>query len=96
MLRIEGIVRRGRKVTVTVDGREIEAHEGETLASALLASGIRTLRASPTGEGRGMFCAIGICQECVVELDGATVAACQLAVRDGMQIRLRTFTDDQH
>ena len=95
-MRIEGVVNRGRKIKITADGKEVEAHEGETVAAALLASGIKTLRASPTGQSRGMFCAIGVCQECVVELDGATVAACQTPIRDGMRIRLRTFTDNEH
>lgn len=95
-MRIEGFVRRGAKVTIAVDGKDIEAYEGETIASALLASGIRLLRSSPTGGSRGMFCAIGICQECVVEVDGMTVAACRLPVRDRMRIDLRRFTDDEH
>jgi predicted molibdopterin-dependent oxidoreductase YjgC len=95
-MRIQGIVQRGRRVTIAVDGRDIEAYEGETVASALLANGIRSLRSSAKGESRGMFCAIGICQECVVEIDGMTVAACRLPVRDRMQIQLRRFTDEEH
>ena len=95
-MRIEGIVRRGRKVTVTVDGITVDAFEGESVAAALLAHGIKSLRSSPAGNSRGLFCAIGVCQECVVELDGTTVAACQTPVRDGMQVRLRRFTDDEH
>ncbi len=95
-MRIEGAVLRGRRITFTVDGTAVEAFEGESVASALLAHGIKALRSSPAGGSRGMFCAIGICQECAVELDGTTVAACQTAVRDGMHVQLRRFTDDEH
>ena len=95
-MRIEGVVLRGRKVTVTVDGVAIDAFEGESVAAALLAHGLKALRSSPTGENRGMFCAIGICQECVVEVEGSTIAACQTPVRDGMEIHLRRFTDSEH
>ena len=40
--RIEGS--RGTPITFNFDGQSIEAFEGETIAAALLASGVRTLR----------------------------------------------------
>lgn len=79
---------RGAAVTLSVDGREIVAHEGESVAAALLAAGIRLLRRGPAGGARGLFCAMGVCQECVIEIDGATQPACQAPVSAGMRIRL--------
>jgi predicted molibdopterin-dependent oxidoreductase YjgC len=86
-LRIAGIAR-GAPVTITVDGRAVRAFEGESVATALLAAGIRRLRSGPGGGPRGMFCGMGVCQECVVEVDGATVPSCQARVAEGLSIRL--------
>jgi aerobic-type carbon monoxide dehydrogenase small subunit (CoxS/CutS family) len=54
----------------------------------LWAAGIRRLRGSPGGAPRGLFCGMGVCQECVVEVEGATLPACQTRVADGMVVRL--------
>jgi len=80
---------RGPAVTILVDGKAVSAHAGESLAAALLAYGIRQLRQSPrAGTPRGAFCFMGVCQECVVEVDGATAQACQVAVSAGTAVRL--------
>jgi predicted molibdopterin-dependent oxidoreductase YjgC len=86
-LRIAGVVR-GAAVTIQVDGRAVPAFAGESIATALWASGIRRLRSSPGGAPRGLFCGMGVCQECVVEVDGATMPACQTRVADGLVVRL--------
>lgn len=73
-----------------MDGRAVPAHSGEMLAAALFAAGLRELRSSPrAGGARGMFCLMGVCQECLVRIDGTAVLACQVAVRAGMSISLR-------
>ena len=69
---------RGRNVAVelteevrfTFDGRPIAAHRGDTIAAALLRAGLRRLRAAPVDGGpRGMFCCMGLCQDCAVLVD---------------------------
>ncbi|MBI1777842.1 MAG: (2Fe-2S)-binding protein [Proteobacteria bacterium] len=88
-LRIEGASRRSSPVTITVDGQPVAAFAGESVAAALLAAGIYRLRSSPLAASpRGMFCWIGICQECVVAIEGRTVPACQEPVREGLEIVL--------
>ena len=80
-------VERSIRVEIRVDGRRISAFAGESLAVALAAEGILHLRASPrAGTPRGMFCMMGVCQECVVRVDGRAVNACQEPVRDGMTV----------
>ena len=70
-------VDRGKPVTLVFDGREVPAYEGETIGMALWAAGIRGVRASSRdAEPRGMFCAMGICYDCLVDLDGRPVRAC--------------------
>lgn len=79
---------RGAAIEFRFDGRTITAYEGENIACALFAAGIRTLRDSPrTESARGMFCLMGSCQECVVSVDGRRVPACQEAARPGLDVR---------
>lgn len=94
-LRLSG-VRRGEPVRLTCDGETVESYEGETVASALLASGRRKLRTSPRrGEPRGLFCNMGVCFDCVMTIDGqAGQRACMTPVRDGMTVE--TYASDFH
>jgi predicted molibdopterin-dependent oxidoreductase YjgC len=81
-------LRRGRGVTFSFDGASIDAFEGETIGTALLAGGTRALRVTRVaGAPRGMFCAIGACHDCLVTLDGAgPVRACLTPVTEGAQV----------
>jgi predicted molibdopterin-dependent oxidoreductase YjgC len=81
-------VERGRALEITVDGAAITAHEGESIAAALLASGRRATRwTERAGAPRGYFCGMGVCQDCLVTVDGApNVRACTTPVRDGQRI----------
>ena len=80
---------RGGQVQFLFDGETITAHEGESIAAALLASRRRTLRyTSRRGEPRGVFCNMGICFDCLVEIDGRpNQRACQTPVTEGIEVR---------
>jgi len=85
--RIEGALARPRPVEIHVDGMPVAACAGETIVAALLVSGRRALRRSPRlDRPRGAFCMMGVCQECLVRVDGRPVPACQTPVRAGMRI----------
>jgi len=47
-------------------------------------------RATPvTGRPRTPYCLMGVCFDCLMEIDGkANQRACQIIVEDGMRIRL--------
>ena len=79
-------------IELHVDGRPIEAHEGDTLAIALLSAGVAAFRHTPvSGEPRAPLCLMGVCFDCLVEVDGApNVQSCMVEVREGMQVRLLT------
>lgn len=81
-------IQRGRPLSFTFDGLPIEAYEGETIAAALLGSGRRALRVTDRrGEVRGLFCNMGVCFECLVDVDGRTnQRACQHPVSEGMRV----------
>jgi len=62
---------------LTLDGKRVAVRPGDTIAAALLRQGIVALRHSRTGEARGVFCGIGICNECLVTVNGRpNVRAC--------------------
>ena len=75
-------------VTIIVDGRKIEAREGEMIAAALTAAGIRAFRKTPVyHKPRGVFCAVGRCTDCAMIVNGVpNVRTCVTKVRDGMVI----------
>lgn len=77
-----------KKVSFTFNNKIIESYEGETIAAALLANGIRTLRYhEETGSPRGIYCNIGHCYECRVTVDGENgVRSCLTLVNDGSHV----------
>ena len=89
--RITQGVSRGRPITITVDGIRVECFAGETLAAAMLAADHAIFRVDTRGQGRGMFCNMGVCSECLVTLvaSGRRLRACLIEARDGMEITTR-------
>ncbi len=79
---------RGRALSILVDGQQLAAYVGESIAAALVASGRRFTRwTARTGEPRGYFCGMGVCQDCLVTVDGLpNVRACVTPVRDGLRV----------
>ena len=73
-------------IELVVDGAPLRAPAGQSLAAALIASGRSVLRSSPGGSPRGVYCGIGVCQECRVVVDGAVVRACVTPVVAGMSV----------
>jgi aerobic-type carbon monoxide dehydrogenase small subunit (CoxS/CutS family) len=86
--RIDAGVTRGTPFRFTVDGEPVEAYPGETIATALLATGRRTARRTAhQGTPRGVFCAIGVCHDCRMIVDGAAnVRTCLVPARAGMVV----------
>ncbi|MGH6653606.1 MAG: (2Fe-2S)-binding protein [Actinocrinis sp.] len=71
--------------TLSVDGREIEALFGHTIAAALWREGIVSWRRTRVDdEPRGVFCGIGVCFDCLVTVNGRpNQRACITAARPG-------------
>jgi predicted molibdopterin-dependent oxidoreductase YjgC len=78
-------------VTIVVDGTPVAARAGDSVAAALLASGVRAFRATAiSGAPRGPFCMMGACFDCVVTVDGQrNVQGCLTRVIDGMRVETR-------
>ncbi len=77
-----------RSVPIIVDGKTILAREGEMIAAALLAAGIRVNRyTQKRKEPRGLFCGIGQCTDCVMVVNGVpNVKTCVTPVAENMVI----------
>ena len=76
-----------KPVPFTWQGRRLEALEGETMASALFAAGVRVFgHHAKDGAAQGLFCANGQCAQCLVIADGIPVKACMELVRPGVDL----------
>lgn len=77
-----------KKVTLIFEHRELSAFEGDSLAAALLASGLTACRTTPlSGSPRAPYCMTGVCFECLMNVEGIpNVQACQVPVHDGMKV----------
>ncbi|MFQ6096995.1 MAG: (2Fe-2S)-binding protein, partial [Armatimonadota bacterium] len=86
-----------RTVTIFVNGRPIRAREGEPIAAAMLANGLRLHRFSEKrGQPRGVFCARGQCTDCAMTVNGrSNVRTCVTPVREGMQVATGGARDER-
>lgn len=77
-------------------GQPLTAQDGDTIASALLAAGIRSTRQSPvSGSPRAPFCMMGSCFECMVEVDEQIIQACMEPVTEGLNVKAPLLEDLQ-
>lgn len=66
---------------------EFPAKKDELLLFSLMKNDIYT-QGKAHGRSRGGFCGMGVCQECLIELEnGETALACQTLVDKDMEIR---------
>lgn len=72
-------------LTVTIEGTKVQGIRGQTLAGVLLASGRLSWRTTSSGgRPRGVFCGIGVCFDCIAEVNGVRdVRLCQRRAVDG-------------
>lgn len=74
-------------ISFVFEGREIHCRSEVSVAAALADAGEFGLRASGDGDLRGVFCGMGVCQECRVSIDGEHgKRACMTSAKSGMQI----------
>ncbi len=78
----------GEPIPFTFDGQPLTGREGDTIASALQAAGVKVLGYHfKTGRPRGYYCAIGNCSSCLMIVDGrSNVRTCTEALRAGMVV----------
>ncbi|WP_302718480.1 formate dehydrogenase subunit alpha [uncultured Senegalimassilia sp.] len=81
-------------LNITIDGRSLEAHEGQTILEVAREAGIHI----PTLCYLAERSAIGSCRVCVVDVEGqaAPVPACTTPVVDGMQVQTDSERVQKH
>jgi len=75
-------------VTIFIDGAEVAAEAGESLATVLLRQPQPWTRTTPvSGSRRAPYCLMGVCFDCLAEVDGvASVQTCLTPVKAGMRV----------
>jgi hypothetical protein len=75
-------------VAFTFDGHRVIGRQGEPIAAALLAAGVRVFRTMPrSGEARGGWCMVGRCVDCLVVVNGLpNVRACITPVSPDLKV----------
>ena len=83
-------------VTIYMEDAPVAATEGASVAAALLAAGFAATRTTALAhEPRGPHCLMGVCCECLVEIDGvANQQSCLIPVREGMRVRRQQGAPD--
>jgi sarcosine oxidase subunit alpha len=95
--RIAANVSRPPAVTIYINGKEVSAYEGETLATALIAAGQLAMSSDDSLHAkasrlRAPFCNMGVCFDCMIEIAEAAdqpslrARACLTPVRAGLHI----------
>jgi predicted molibdopterin-dependent oxidoreductase YjgC len=80
--------KRGKLLHFTFNGEQMTGYEGESVAAALHAAGVKALGESIfLHRPRGFYCAIGNCSSCLMVVDGVpNVKTCVTELREGMAV----------
>ncbi len=80
---------RAATVPVTVEGIDMRVPEGISAAAVMLLAGLGSTRVTPvTGAPRAPYCLMGVCFDCLAEIDGQpNRQSCMVTVAPGMAIR---------
>lgn len=74
--------------TITLEGEQLQVPAGESVLASVMAAGVGHNRTSPiSGAKRAGYCQMGVCFECLMEIDGIpNQQACAIPVCDGMVV----------
>jgi predicted molibdopterin-dependent oxidoreductase YjgC len=78
--------------SVFIDGKEVSARSGDTVAAVLLRTPPHNARLTPVNElPRAPFCMMGVCFDCIATVNGqSSVQTCLIAAEAGMRIERPT------
>jgi sarcosine oxidase, subunit alpha len=80
-----------KKLSFCFQNKNLLGEEGDTIASALHAAGVRTLTTSLTYKSpRGFFCGIGKCSSCLMRVNGIpNVRTCIAPLQEGIRVEMQ-------
>ncbi len=83
-------INRGQPFEIEVDGKLIDAYQGETVATAMLAAGIRSFCEDEYGHSPSrLYCNMGVCQQCLITVDRQpNCQACKTLAQPGMKVEI--------
>jgi sarcosine oxidase subunit alpha len=89
--RMNNAITNSKTVRLTIEGKEISAIQGDSVAAAMLVSGFACTRIThEEGKRRAPYCMMGICFDCMVEINGIpNQRACQILVQEGMRVNIQ-------
>jgi len=81
-------------VTISINGKAVRVAEGTSVWAAMALDGQDVTRLSPVSrKPRSAYCAMGVCFECLVEVDGMpNRQACLLEAAEGMKVLSQRIT----
>jgi hypothetical protein len=76
-------------IPVEVEGRTVLVPPGASAAAAVCLAGLPSIRETAvTGAPRAPYCMMGVCFDCLAEIDGVpNMQSCMVPARAGMRIR---------
>ena len=85
----EEVIDRSKTLRFEFNGKVFSAHPGDTIGSALAASGVKVMsRSFKYHRPRGMLCCAGQCPNCLVQVgDEPNIRACRRPVDEGMAVK---------
>src|SRR5690348_10737625 len=83
------VINRNQAISFEFDGTTVEAHPGDTIGSALAASGVEIFsRSLKYHRPRGLLCVSGKCANCLMNVNGVpNVRVCVQPVRDHDRVK---------
>ena len=78
-------------ITFTFEGIALQVEPGTSIAAALITNGERVTRLTRFNSSpRGIFCGIGVCFDCLIEVDGSpNQRSCITTVKEGMVVKVQ-------
>lgn len=85
-------------VSIAINGTTHRVSNDLSVAAALLTLGPAAIRRNPAdNSARGPYCMMGVCFECLVEIDDVpNVQSCMVRVAEGMRITTVNATEACH
>jgi D-hydroxyproline dehydrogenase subunit gamma len=77
-------------VTIFIDGDPVEVPNGISLGAVLHGRG-PGFRRNVFGQPRGLYCGMGVCFECQVQINGRLKRACVEPVAEGLRVATDTL-----
>jgi len=87
---VHGINKHGKSLSFKFEGKSMQGVQGDSIASALINNGVQGFRGTESNEKRGLFCGMGVCNECLVKVNSKEgILACMTPLNSEMDISVQ-------